>query len=222
MLRPEELSDTGLRQLRKMMNDLDLRVAAIRFPTRRGYDVLQDLDRRIAATKAAMRMAYRLGARVLINAVGHVPQESSHPGYEQLASSLTDLARYGQHVGAMLACETGSEPAPRLNQLLTDLPEQAIGVAFNPGNLIVNDFYDEDSIVASAARTLVVIARDGVRDLARGRGIEVPLGRGSAEFARVLGVLEEQQYRDWFVIDRIESRDPVTEIGHAVSYLQSL
>ena len=56
-LRPDELSETGRRQLRKLLDDLGLKVAAVAFPTRRGYDVADDLDRRVAATKQAMQMA---------------------------------------------------------------------------------------------------------------------------------------------------------------------
>ncbi|MEM6979837.1 MAG: TIM barrel protein [Planctomycetota bacterium] len=68
------LSDTGVRALRKMMDDLNLWVAAIRFQTRHGYDHLPDLDRRVEATKAAMKAAYQLGAPIVINQIGRVPQ----------------------------------------------------------------------------------------------------------------------------------------------------
>ena len=204
------------------MGDQNLCVAALRFPTRRGYDRLQDLDRRIDATKEAMRFAYSLGAPVVINAVGYIPEDTEHPAYTQLQASLTDLAKFGQHVGAMLACETGSEPAHRLVTLLESLPEQSIGIAFNPGNLIVNDNYDSSAIRECASRTLTVVARDGVRDLAAGRGLEVPLGQGSAEFPEILGTLEEQRYNGWFVVDRLNSDDPVTELGYAISHLKAL
>lgn len=222
LLKPSEISETGRRQLKKTMTDLNLRVAALRFPTRRGYDVLQDLDRRLEATKEAMSFAFSLGASVVINSIGFIPKDTAHPGYVQLQASLSDLARYGQHIGAMLACETGSEPVDRLIDLLDGLPEQAIGVAFNPGNLIVNDCFEEGSIRKCAAKTLAVIARDGVRDLARGRGMDVPLGQGSAEFPEILGVLEEQHYRGWFHLDRLQSADPVGELAHAVSYLKAI
>ncbi len=221
-LAPDELSDTGRRALRKLMDDLNLRVATLRFQTQRGYDVVQDLDRRIDATKKAMSFAYSLGASVVVNAVGFVPEESSHPAYRQLQASLTDLAKFGQHVGSMLACETGSEPVERLVTLLDSLPDRAIGIAFNPGNLIINDCYEENSIRHCASRVLAVIARDGVRDLARGRGIEVPLGRGSAEFPHLLGVLEEQHYRGWFVLERTNSENPLVELGNAISFLRHL
>ncbi len=221
-LKPRELSDTGRRQLRKMMDDLNLRVAAIRFQTRNGYDVLNDLERRLDATKEAMQMAYSLGARVVINAIGVVPEDKSHPAYSQLISSLTDIAKQSHHIGAMLACETGTEPVERLVALLDDLPEQAIGINFNPGNLIVNDYYQASAINVCAPRVLSVTARDGVRDLARGRGIEVPLGRGTADFPQILGVLEERHYPGWFLVDRLNAQNPIAEIGNAVAFLREL
>ena len=38
-LRPGELSRTGVRHFRKMLADLNLKVATIHFPTRRGYNI---------------------------------------------------------------------------------------------------------------------------------------------------------------------------------------
>ena len=75
-IRPEKLSHTGRRQLRKQLDDLRLRVSAISFQTRRGYHVPEDLDRRVEATKNAMSFAYDLGASVVVNQVGYVPEES--------------------------------------------------------------------------------------------------------------------------------------------------
>lgn len=219
---PKEVTDTGLRQLRKMMDDLNLRVATARFSTRRGYDNAADLEQRIDATKDAMRTAYRLGTRVIVNAVGYVPDDKSSPAYSQLKESLEDLANYGQHVGTMLACETGSEPVERLVELLDSISAPAIGVAFNPGSLIVQDNYSVDSIRACAHRVLSVVACDGVRDLSIGRGLQVPLGQGSAEIPEVLGVLEDVPYRGWFIVDRPSSEDILYELSNAVKYLNAM
>jgi sugar phosphate isomerase/epimerase len=221
-MRPEELSDTGLRQLRKMLEDLNLRVAAVRFHTARGFDQPENLERRMDGTKSAMRFAYRLGASVVVNQVGRVPDSPETPSYALLTQCLADLARYGQHVGAMLAAETGSEPGTRLAQALADARETAVGITFNPGNLIVNNFDLEEALKACAPLTLLVHAKDAVRDLARGRGVEVPLGRGTAEFPQILASLEEHQYRGWYVIERDYSENIVQELGYAVQFLRNL
>jgi sugar phosphate isomerase/epimerase len=221
-IRPKELTDTGRRQLKKWMDDLNLRVASVRFRTRRGYDVLQDLDQRIDATKDAMRLAYTLGCNVVVNQIGMVPEDVAHPSYSQLQICLTDLARFGQHVGAMLAAETGSEPGERLAGLLDSTAEKTIGIAYNPANLIANNFSAEESLVACAPHILLVHARDAVRDLARGRGIDVPLGRGSAEFPSILAHLEQRHYNGWFVIDHEPTPTAIEEIGYGVSFLKAL
>ncbi len=221
-IRPKELTDTGRRQLKKWMDDMNLRVASVRFQTRRGFDVLTDLDRRLDATKDAMRLAYALGARVVVNQIGMVPEDSAHPAYTQLQACLADLAKFGQHIGAIFAPETGSEPGERLVHLVESLTEKTLGITFNPGNLIANDFSAEEALEACASHTLLVHARDAVRDLSRGRGIEVPLGRGSVDFASLCGRLEVEHFKGWFVIDREHSPTAIEELGFAVSYLKSV
>ena len=69
-LPPAQMSQTAIRQFRKLLGDLNLRVSAVSFITRRGYDVAGDLERRVLATQAAMKMAHAIGASVVINRVG--------------------------------------------------------------------------------------------------------------------------------------------------------
>lgn len=73
LLNVSELSDTAVRTVRKILDDLNLQVASIRMPTRFGFDHLANLDRRVDATKDAMRAAYRLGAPLVVNQIGPVP-----------------------------------------------------------------------------------------------------------------------------------------------------
>ncbi len=73
LLDVSEMSDTAVRTVRKILDDLNLKVASIRLPTRFGFDYLPNLDRRVDATKDAMRAAYRLGAPLVVNQIGPVP-----------------------------------------------------------------------------------------------------------------------------------------------------
>ncbi len=221
-INPQELTQSGLRQLRKMLDDLELRVAAVAFRTRRGYDVAEDLERRIEATKGAMTFAYSLGASLVVNQIGRVPDKSEGPIWTTLLEALTDLGAYGQHIGATLAAETGSESGADLARLLAALPHGAVAVSLNPGNLIINGFAPLDAIQALGSNIRYVRAKDGVRDLAQGRGIETPLGRGSADFPAICGALEEHGYRGYWTVTREQAADPMTELGQAVQYLASL
>lgn len=221
-LRPQELTQTGLRELRRLLEDHGLRVSAVGFRTRRGYDNPEEIDRRVAATKAAMKFAADLRAPVVVNQVGHVPAEPEGRAWETLRQSLGDLSAYGQHVGAVLAAQTGTEPGADLARLIQALPESGIGVDFDPGNLIINGFSSLEAVEALGAFILHVHARDATRDLARGRGLEVPLGRGTADFPALLGALEDYQYRGFFTIVREASENPEFEIAQAVKYLRNL
>lgn len=221
-MKPGQLSQTGLRQLRKMLEDRNLRVGAVTFRTRRGYAVSDGLDERIAATKEAMKFAYSLGAAVVVNHVGRVPDKPEGQEWDTLVQVLTELGHFGQHVGAWLAAETGTEEGADLARLIAALPSGTIGVTFDPANLIVNGFSARTAIVSLAPYVHHVHAKDGVRDLAQGRGLEVPLGRGSVDFPELIGTLEEQDFRGYYMIERELCQDPVFEIGQAVKYLRSL
>ena len=219
-VRPTELSGTALRHLRKMLEDLRLSVCALTFRTRRGYNVADDLDRRIEATKAAMECAYKLGASVVVNHIGRVPDEAEGPEWDLFLQSLADIGRHGQRCGAVLAAETGSESGPVLGRLIDALPDGSLFVNFDPGNLIINNYSADEALDALAPQIRHVHAKDGVRDLAQGRGVEVPLGRGSVDFPTLLAVLEQYDYRGFLTIERENATDPVGEVGAAVSYLR--
>lgn len=221
-LKPGEFTRTAIRQLRKTLNDHNLRVCAVGFRTRRGYDNLQDLDQRVQATKEAMQFAYDLGSSVVINQIGRVPEAEDGPGWTTLIEVLTDLGNHGQRVGACLAAETGTEDGAELARLVDALPPGSLTVNFDPGNLIINGFSAHDGIAALGMHVAHVHAKDAVRDLAQGRGLETPLGRGSVDFPELIGVLEEHNYRGYFTVEREQATDPVTEIGHAVQYLRNL
>ena len=220
-VRPQEMTGTALRQLRKTLEDLNLKVCAVSYQTHRGYDVDEDLSRRVEGTKAAMRLAHDLGAGVVINQIGRVPAEPSGSSWNMLLEVLTDLGRHGEHVGALLAARTGRESGEDLARLIHALPAGMVGVDFDPGNLIINGFSATSSLEPLSSHVLHVHAKDGVRDLAIGRGLEVPLGRGSADFPRLLGMLEERGYRGYFTLER-SGENALFEISQGVKYLKSL
>ncbi len=219
-IHPSQLSDTGLRQLRKMLNDLDLNVAALRFQTRRGYDNPHDLDRRVEGTKSAMLLAQRLGCPVVVNQLGGIPDSEEHPTWSSMQSVIDDLGRHGARVGAFLAAETGAESGEKLESLLGSRDDGFVAVALNPGQLIVNRFSVHDAIAALKQRIQLVCAVDGVLDLAAGRGVSVPLGQGTADFPELVGMLEDVPYRGSFVVGRDNSA--AVELQQGVQYMKNL
>ncbi len=221
-VRVDDFSQTAPRQLRKLLDDLNLRVAAVNFPTRGGYDEPRDLERRIAATRTAMEFAYKIGARVVVNKIGQIPDDPHSDQASPLIDSLTNLATHGDRVGAVFAVRTVDGSAENLAQLIDALPEGAIGASLDPRALIIHGETPHEAVAQLGPHIRHVHVNDAVRDLAVGRAIEVTLGRGSADLPALLGALEEFNYRGWFSIERHDCDDPVGEIGDAVQYLRSL
>lgn len=221
-LNPQLLTRTGLRQLLKLLDDLELTVAAVGFPTRRGYGVADDLDRRVGATKAAMTMARELRCSLVVNQVGRVPTDTDSPEWGNMVAALGDLAHHAHHAGAWLSAETGTESGADLKRLVDALPPGALPVTFDPGNLLVNGFSPGEAVETLGSHIVHVHANDAVRDLAIGRGVRVQLGRGSIDFAALLGTLEQFGYRGHVSIERQDADDPAGEIAQAVEYLQTL
>lgn len=220
-VRPRELSQTGVRHLRKMLEDYNLRVCAIGFQTRHGYNVYENLDRRVAATKEAMDFAYKLGCGTVVNHVGQLPSSQEGPDWELLVETLADIGAHGQHAGSTLTARTGAESGEDLAALIAALPQGALGVDLDPGRLIVNGHSVEDAAIALGKNVLHVHATDGVRDLAQGRGTQTLLGQGAVDFPELLGMLEEQGYRGYFTVERPLAENPASEIRQSVDYLRS-
>ena len=121
-----------------------------------------------------------------------------------------------------MAAKTGSEEGKTLDEFLSVLPQGAVGVDFDPGNLVINGFSASDSMTALSGRVLNFRARDAVQDLAAGRGLEVQLGRGSIDLAYLLSALEEKSYGGYITIERQTDQNAVTECGQAIEYLRNV
>ena len=218
----QTISNTGMRELRRLLGDHELRVSAVGFLTRRGFDDHEEIERRVAATKAVMKFAHGIGADVVINQVGMVIHDEKSANWKLLTEVLTDLSLYGHQVGARLCAQTGTESGGDLKRLLDALPQQGIGIDFDPGNLIVGGFSPLEAIESLGPNILHVHATDAVQDRARGRGMEVQLGRGSADYPALVGALAKHGYGGYFTLARERSENPSLELGIGVKFLKKL
>jgi len=221
-LRPADLSQTALRQFRKLLDDLNLRVSALSFRTRRGYDETEALDRRVEATKEVMQMAHALGTTLVLNCVGSVPSDEEDSRWKLLVEVLSDLAAHGDRVGAMLAAETGNDSPELLAKLLAVLPPGATAVSLDPAALVMHGYDPQAAVAVFGSHVQNVVARDAIRDRAASRGQEVLLGRGSVDFPALLGALEQRDYRGYFTVARDAASQPAEELGLAIQYLKNI
>lgn len=229
-VRPAELSETGLRQLRKMLDDLNLRVGSLSFPTRRGYADPTDLDRRVEATIAAMKLASQLKARVLICDIGRIPglvapATSETPGSPEMSTLTEVLAALGSHgmrLGVQLAAQARFDTFEHVALFIATLPEGSLFLDLHPASLLAQGHSPQEFVSTLGGHIAHVHAVDAVRDFSSGRNLEVALGRGSADFPALLGQLEEFDYRGWVTIERQGSEQVVEDCANAVKFLRAV
>ena len=221
-LRPSELTRTAIRHLRKMLSDLNLRVAAIHLPLERGFADPQGLERRIDEVRSAMEMAFALGTNVVTGQIGRVPEDEAEPGWPILLEAMTDLGRAAHRTGAWFAAHTGSDVTDRLVALLEALPEGSIGVDFDPAATMMLGDSPNDAIDRLGRQVMHFRVRDAVRDLSQGRTLEVQLGRGSVDLPHLLAKLEEHEYRGYLTVQRAVRSDAAIQCAQALEYLENL
>jgi sugar phosphate isomerase/epimerase len=169
-----------------------------------------------------MKFANAIGADVVVNRVGSVPDDEHDARFVRLVEVLTGLGIYGERVGARLAAQTANESGQQLAKLIAALPRGTVGVDLQPSGLIQHGFDVEQAVAALGREILHVHASDAVRGGGRGQAHDVELGRGMADFPRILGSLEEFGYRGWATIERQNSAEPVGEIANAVAFLRAI
>lgn len=217
----EELSRTGVRQIRKWLEDAGLRVSAADFFTRSGYDDPDRIEARVAGTKKAMTLAYELGSSVVVNHFGKLEPETLLDPQSPLRDALTDLAIHGQRCGVTLAGTTVGLAPSKMSEALASLPEVGLGVNLDPAGLLVSGASIESALDLLGPKIFHVHARDASRDSGSGRAYETELGRGSVDFAALIGRLEELGYAGPLTIRR-ESDADVEALRRAIRFLTNL
>ncbi len=216
-----ELSDTAARQLRKLLDDLNLRVGSTAFPTRRGYGEREDLERRIDATLEAMRAAAKLAARVMLVTLGPLPAGDA-PERTTLREAMTTLGMQGHRLGVQVAAQCAETHPADMLAFLEELPDGLVGVDFSPADVILCGRPPREFAATLGRRIVHAFANDAVRGLGGGRGGDVQLGRGTADFPELLGALEEHGYRGWVTVERRSSSRPAEDVADAVAFLRAL
>ncbi len=220
---PTDLSETGIRQIRKMLDDLSLRVSSVAFPTEHGFSNPDGLERRMEGAIGAMRMASRLRSDIILLNLGTLPESVESTA---LADTMGVLGSQALHFGLQLALHApGADPAA-LADWLEHMPEGVLGVDLSPAAIISQGKSPTEFAAALGPRIVHVHANDAVRDMAvhqgaGNRAVEVELGRGSADFPSLLGQLQEHHYRGWMTIERYHTRNVVEETANAVIYLRT-
>jgi sugar phosphate isomerase/epimerase len=221
-LAPNQLSQTGRREFRHLLRSYNVELTALGCPLRRGLDTAEDQQPRLEHVMKVMMLSFELGARITVVEAGPIPEDLDGAQARILDDSLRALGMYGDRIGATLALETGLEAGSVLTAYLRRFDSGALGVNYDPGNLIMRGLDPYESLRALQGFVRHAHAHDGRRASTSRAAQETPVGAGDIDWMRLLAVFVEVEYRGWLVVERLAGDNRVADVTSSVNVLRRL
>jgi sugar phosphate isomerase/epimerase len=163
-----------------------------------------------------------LGVRFLTFHAGFIGEADAAKA-RRFRDRLVCLADAAGERGVTLLMETGQETAQCLRGLLEELNHPALGVNFDPANMLLYGKGCPSEAVRLLGRWIRhVHIKDAVAAKTPGVwGAEVPWGQGEVGGASFLNALEETGYSGVLAVERETGDDRPGDIGRALEALRS-
>lgn len=160
--------------------------------------------------------AYVLGAPVIRIFAGHVPKKDTLENtIKRCAAAIGECLDYAARRGVFLALENHggitADPATMLKIIEAVPPSPWFGVNFDGGNFRTDDPYRDMALIAPYAvnaQIKVSVAPGGKKQ--------------PADFARIIEILRQADYRGYLVLEYEEKGDPLAEIPKYIKQLRQL
>lgn len=169
---------------------------------------------------AAIETTANAGVGLLSFHAGFI-DHSDAAGYQKFQGRMRELADAAQSKNVVLLLETGQETAQDLRSCLEDLDHPALGVNFDPANMILYGKGDPiDAVKVLAPWISHVHIKDATPANVPGEwGAEVPWGDGEVGAGRFIQTLNEMGYTGALAIEREAGDARAEDIKLAVKRL---
>ena len=168
----------------------------------------------------AIDMTAQLGAEYLTLHFGFLDMADAD-AVAKMAGRVKALADAAAEKNVQLLMETGQETAAELRRFLEELSHPALGVNFDPANMILYDKGDPTEAVQTLAGWIKhVHIKDAVRTQTPGTwGAEVPWSTGRVGGAEFLKALKKIGFTGALAIEREAGEDRLGDIKTAIEVL---
>jgi sugar phosphate isomerase/epimerase len=170
---------------------------------------------RLAADVA--RVAGEAGLELVTFHAGFLPEAADDPMRRTMIERLREVADLFAEHGVGVALETGQETAETLTGVLDELARPAVGVNFDPANMILYGMGDPVQALERLAPFVMQIhVKDAVpTDIPGTWGTEVVAGRGAVDWEAFFGVAASLGPAVPLVIEREAGADRLDDIAAA-------
>lgn len=185
-----------------------------------GLEEEDGLQWRIEKTKAAMTVAAEMGGNIITAHAGVLPEETSHPAYQTLLNSVSQIAQHGADIGVYFAMETGQESPQALSDFVDEIGNPWLRVNYDPCNLLR---YGSEAGAIQGVRILgdKIIhthAKDWNPDTR-----QATCGEGLMPWAAYISALRDIGYRGVLAIeDETGNDNMIDSIGRSFAFLRGI
>ncbi len=181
-------------------------------------------EQNLRIARETARLAASLNIPLVTFHAGFIPPDPSDPERRKLLDRLRTVADAFARHGVRLGLETGQESAETLEAALAELNHPAIGVNFDPANMILYDMGEPVAALRRLAPHVVQIhIKDAVRTTQPGTwGTEVPVGQGEVDFAGLLEVCRDCRLNCDLMIERESGSQRIEQMRQAREQIQRL
>jgi len=180
---------------------------------------------RIAHIKRASDVGKQCGIDAIQTHCGFIPENPNDTVYKETVAAMREVAGYCKRNGQNFRYETGQETPVTLVRAIQDVGLDNQGVNFDLANLILYGKANPvDAIDLLGPYVQGIHAKDGLWPTnPRELGQEVPIGKGTVDFPRIIKRLKELNYRGAVTIEReISGPQQVEDVRAAKVYLEKL
>ncbi|MBS7612141.1 sugar phosphate isomerase/epimerase [Candidatus Bathyarchaeota archaeon] len=181
-----------------------------------GLNEEDGLDKRIEKTKKTLKLAADMGSPIVTTHPGRIPRDKNSSIYAIMKKSVSEIARYGEDVGAFFCIETGMEPADVLKSFLEDVGSTALKVNYDPANML---HFGADEVVKGVRTLGRWIVHTHAKDH-NPKTRRATVGEGLVPWNDYIAALREIGYKGWFAIEDETGIDVVESITRGKKFLE--
>ncbi len=216
---PENLSPTGRRELKRIIDLNRLRLCALGGEIGTGFINENEFDFLIKRTKEIINLALDLQANIITIQIGNIPTDTDSTHSHAVSAALNEIGMYAENYGCRLAARVTLDNYSTLKKFLTSLQTQGIKLIYDPASLITNNL-DPIKYIYELHEYIILTNIWDTRQTGEGRRIEAPIGEGIVPVQEFVSTLESIGYYGFYVINSKGFQQPIENIKKGKEFLE--
>jgi L-ribulose-5-phosphate 3-epimerase len=215
---PENLSQTGRRDLNRIISTNRLCICALGGELGIGFDNENEFDFIIKKIKKIINLALDLQTNIVTIQIGNIPVEADSTHWLSVHTALNEVGIHAENYGCRLAAKASYGNYAILKDFLKPLYTEGIKLVYDPATLMANGL-DPIKGIHELHKFIAHTNLWDTRQTEEGRSIEVPIGEGIIPVEEFASTLESTGYYGFYVINSKTMQHPVDNIKKSKEYL---